>query len=348
MTCRPSASPTRLRVYALLSEGKVQSYVAGQLKMSTGTIGHHAKILEDEGYLQRVEGTKNPVIYEKGPKGPDLDKLIIASNIRINATGVTQCSKRSGKIPKANVHHLKFRLNVIEHGDLEHIKGPDSTMRPFLKQYQDYRNVKRWKGKLAFGEELISVEYEETPNKRSFYVYPPELNLSIEELDNYEQLAAAVCCEISAYVQKAAGWKFGFPELTDWERHIAVDTPEFMKQLAGKYFMRSEDGKAWTSASQGKSELEFSDIDQVKIMLELPGEVITMKSTLGELVENMQLISKALKEMEQAFTSVANINGQLVRQEARETIEKVKVQGEQAMDEVQAAVQKIYDGVMYQ
>jgi len=326
---RVRAGETRLRVYALLSEGNAQARVAELLGLSPGTINYHATKLEAGGYILRVKGTSNPVLYEKGSKGTDLDKVIVASNIRINATGVKISSKQVSGIPKAIVHHLKLKLNVIKEGDIERIRYPDGSTRQFLEQFQDYRNVKRWKGQIHWKDRLITCEYEVTSPKGregtgTLYIYPPTLELAKDEVNDYEKLAADFCIKVAVFLQRYAGWELGVPELTNWQRHFAVDSPEIFKELVKKYFLKSKDGKVWTSCSEDRSEIEFDDIDYLKLWLEMPGEVYTIKLELRNLVEDFHQIAEALKEARNAMTEVARINGVITKEKAREVLDRVR------------------------
>ncbi len=343
------------------------------LDKSAPTVHHHAARLEEEDYVQRVEGTSNPILYEKGAEGKDLDKVIAArnlgTNIRSYATGVTsaaedskgegpdntpedsdptvkQPSKGEAEIPKAKVHHLKFKLKVNKVGDKEVLNGHNGHQFQFLTKYFDRRNVERWKGKVPYEDKWVSVEYEETPNHQNFYIYPPELNLSADELNNYEEIAADICCKIAGYIQKHGGWDFGFPELTNWQRHVAVDSPELMKGIAEKYFVESDDGKTWSSSSEGRSEVETSDIEYAKVMLEMPGEVVSMKTEIKDLRENMQLIVDTLKQMEEAHERSARLNGHIVKDKVEEAVQEA--QKEKSKAAAHEDFEEDYWSVMYQ
>jgi len=132
----------RLRIYALLAEGRCKARVAELLGIPEATVSYHAGILEREKYLRRIKGLKNPVLYEKGPKGTILDTAIHDLNLQLNATGVTSPSKKTADVPTAKVHHGKVKMNVLKIGDFDEIRVREngrSYTRPFLSKYFDYR-----------------------------------------------------------------------------------------------------------------------------------------------------------------------------------------------------------------
>jgi DNA-binding transcriptional ArsR family regulator len=312
-----STRETRLKVYALLAEGKCQARVAELLDLKRPTVSEHAKALEAGNFIKRIPGKEKPVLYEKGPRGPELDMLYVRSSEQINARGVTQCSEHLAKVPTANVHHLKFRLNVLKEGDSQFI----------YKRGRQYRNVQRSWGQVPYQDKFVTVELEQSfasGGRTTLYIYPPEMDLTADELPHYEEISAKACMEISGYMQKNMSWKLGIPELTDWQRHIGIDNPALMKGVAEKYFMKSKDGKVWTSNSDGRSEEETDSIEHAQILLDLPGEVLTIKTTMVDLVEDLKLIVEALSLSKDGMERVAVINGIELKSKAKEALERLK------------------------
>ncbi|MDW5563929.1 MAG: winged helix-turn-helix domain-containing protein [Methanomassiliicoccus sp.] len=320
-----STRETRLKIYAHLAEGKCQASVAKLLDLKRSTVSEHAKALEEGNFIKRIPGKEKPVLYEKGPRGPELDILYVRSSEQINARGVTQCSENLAKVPTANVHHLKFRLNVVKEGDTQFI----------YKRGRRYRNIERSWGQVPYQNKFVTVELEQSfapGGLTTLYIYPPEMDLTADELPRYEEIAALACMEISGFMQKNMGWKLGIPELTDWQRHIGIDNPALMKGVAEKYFMKSKDGKVWTSNSGGRSEEETDSIEHAQILLDLPGEVLTIKTTMVDLVEDLKLIVEALSLSKDGMERVAVINGIELKAKAKEALDKLQgsVEGSKA------------------
>lgn len=311
----------RLKVYALLVEGKAQTTIAELLDIDKVRVCRIAKDLEVEGFIRPIRGTKRPKLYEKGPNGNQLDDVLVSQKPESYATVVTDVSKKYARVDTAKVHHLKYRAKVLREGDTQ-----------FLKQYFNRRNVQRSKGQIAYYEHWISVEYEVTPNKQTFYVYPPEMDLTGEELAGYESKAAATTQDILNGLAKKAGWKFGLPEKTEWETHIAVENPALVGGLAGKYYMESQDGVAFLSNSEGRDEIEFKSqgqkdakaLKQATIMLNLPGQVIEISTKLSELESTLEQLVRILALQTTGLEKVAEVNGLIVQQEAKEALSKVK------------------------
>lgn len=277
--------------------------------------------LEAGGYVKKIQGRSKPYFYEKGPNGNHLDILLVNPRNEVYARGVTQVSQNYARVDLAKVHHLKYRAKVLRVGDMQ-----------FLRSYYNRRNVQRFKGQIPYYEHFISIEYEETPNQQNFYVFPPEMDLTSKELGDYEVKAAAVCQDILNGLSKKAGWQFGLPEKTNWETHIAIESPALVGGLAGKYFMESKDGTAFLSNSEGRDELEFKSqgqndekaIRQAKIMLELPGQVIEISTKLSELEGTLEQIIRVLSLQTTGLEKLAEINGKIVEKEIKTAIEAVK------------------------
>jgi hypothetical protein len=289
--------------------------------LDKGDLSRTVTELETKGYVKHIKGTKKPKLYEKGPNAGELDTLIVGQKSEVYARGVTQISKKYALIGSANVHHLKYKARVLRVGDMQ-----------FLRSYYNRRNVQRFKGQIPYYEHFITVEYEKTPKHQNFYVYPPQMNLTGDELGHYEEKAGSICQDILNGISKKAGWKFGLPEKTKWETHIAVDSPALMGGLAGKYYMESQDGTAFISNSEGRDEIEFKSqglndekaIKQAKIMLELPGQVIELSTKLSELERDLEQLVRILSLQKTSVEKLAEINGVIIKTQVEETISKTQ------------------------
>lgn len=327
MSNRVRTNYRRERIYGLLISGKCKARVAALLDIPASAVQYHARKLEDENYIKRISGSKNPILYEKGPRGGELDKVIKDLNIQINATGVNSHAKNVKSAPTARVHHGKVKLNVIKAGDIEHIsikENGTSRQIPFLKHYFENNNVQKWKGKIPYNEHWVSVEYEETPNKATFYIYPPPMDLTEEELPEYEHIWIRIAQGVANYLQKHASWRFGIPECTNWKPHFGIDDPALFKNISDQIYVQTPDGTAWTSGSEGRSEKEFSEVEKAMFHLTIDDKVISLQSTVNEIIEGMEQIVRALKLSQEAARYSTEINGLMVKQQAEETLEEVR------------------------
>lgn len=344
MPHKAEVSDDDLRIYGLLAEGKAQSAVCSATGIEKSKVSRSAQKLLKGRYIA-VATKGKPIFYKKAENGPYLDKLILERNVAINARGVTQVAPSAHEIPTALIHHLKYKFNVIAPGDLEHlldeVKG-QKVMRPFLKQYQNYRNVQRYKGQVPYCDKWVTVEYEVTPKAKTLYVYPPEMQVTADDLrsKSWERVAETVCMKIGAFIQSKGKWKLGLPELTDWQKHIGVPT-EAVRGFAEHIFLQTKDKKGWLSNSAGVPETEYSDEEYAAIQLELPGEVFKLKGTVKEITQALQEMTTALLQVKDAMEATVQVNGLLVKNEAKATLDKAK-------EVPQDPAVTSYDGVMYQ
>ena len=229
----------------------------------------------------------------------------------------------------------------------DNIKGKNIT-RPFLTERKGpYRgNVYRTYGQVPYFEAFLTVFYETTPaHNDHLYIFAPEIVLSPEQWSTkrWKQMALQAVSEIVAFISEHGGWDLGPIEPTDWQKHFAIDDPAMMKGFASHLFMKSEDGKAWTSNSNGHSEFETSEEEYVNVELNIPGEIIKIKGTIKEIAEAFQETALALYEILEVQRIDTQIKAEEARGKANATIDKSKVQNQ----DVSVAAND-YDGVMFQ
>lgn len=309
---------SRLKVYALLADGLAASKVASITGLDKGYISRTAKLLVQKGYLEIVKGTKSPKFYTKGPNGVQLDKVIVDSKLTVYTRGVTHLSKKYARSETGRVHHKKYKLRVLTEGSLN-----------YYKIGARYRNVQRQYAEIPYKDHFVKVELERSfkkdGNGTALYIYPPQLDLTAEELPQHEELSLRAVIDIANYLSRHLGWKLGKPENTNWQLHIGIDDPAMFKGLAEKLYMKSKDGKAVLSNSEGRSEYETIDsVELAQIKLDLPGEVLTIKTTTDGIVETLQQMVKAFELVTQSMGEIAKIETIYLKTEAAKANAKLE------------------------
>ncbi len=174
---------------------------------------------------------------------------------------------------------------------------------------------------MPYNDEWVTVELETTPSAQFIYVYPPQMDLTADELDHYEDKAQAVVQAILNYMSKNLGWSFGLPELTNWQHHIGFDSPAPMGQYAEKYCIKSDDGSVVTSNSDGRSEIEFQGKKApvyAKVWLELPGKVMSLETTISALTDDLKALAECMTQAKNAMTDMAQIHGIIAKEQAQD------------------------------
>jgi len=313
----PDLPKVALKVYALLLEGKSQSQVSRLLRRSRRMINYYTQQLLTSGVLTEVNDSE----YVRGPHCNILDCKIG----QINARGVTSPSP-SDPPDRALVHHMKFRLNVIKEGDMEYLgelKDGVRIMRPFLRAYMtNYRGISRYSGKVPYRDGELTVEYETSDRTRSFYIYPPKLSLTAQQIKDevHVKINTQVCLELARWIQTIGGWQLGLPECTDWKVHFGVDDPVDFGEIAGKLCAATADRKAWVSDSEGRKEWETSDANLVQIKLQMPQEVLTLRTTMTNLVENFKVMTQAIQEAQNSMAHLTELSAQIVKDRANQIL----------------------------
>ncbi len=308
----------RLRVYALLAEHNSQAKVIEITGIDKGQVSRTASELVTEGFLIHINGTNKPKFYEKGLKGPELDKVIVDSKLIVYTRGVNGVKHISAKYREVNtgrVHHKKYKMQVLKEGEIK-----------FYKIGSKYRNIQRCYAQVPYKDWFIEIELERSfkdGGRTMMYIYAPKLDLTAEQLPKEDDIARGIVTDVANYMMKNLGWRLGEVEDTNWQRHIGIDNPALLKGVAEKFYMKSTDGKSWLSNSDGRSELETSDLERAVISLDLPGEIVTLRSTVGGLVEDLKLVVEALSLAKEGMENVAAINGIELRTKAKEVMDKM-------------------------
>jgi DNA-binding transcriptional ArsR family regulator len=309
---------SRLKVYALLADGLAASKVSSITGLDKGYVSRTAKLLVQKGYLEIVKGTKSPKFYTKGPNGVQLDKVIVDSKLTVYTRGVTHLSKLYDRSETGRVHHKKYKLRVVKEGSLN-----------YYKIGARYRNVQRLYAEIPYKDLFVKVELERSFKKDGngtiLYIYAPQMDLTSEELPQHEELSLRVIIDIANYLSRHLGWKLEEPENTNWQLHIGIDDPAMFKGLAEKIFMRSKDGKAMLSNSEGRFEYETIDsVELAQIKLDLPGEVLTIKTTTNGIVETLQQMVQAFQLVTQSMSEIAKIETIYLQTEAAKANAKLQ------------------------
>ena len=336
MPGRPKSADLERRLYALLVEGKTQSSAAKILRVPKQTVHDCTRRLVSAGYLLEARGATREKLYTKGPGAGELDASFFEFPDESYARGVTaplisglsETSPSDGK-RTARVHHGMLRLNVVTEGDVEQILediNGQQVRRPFLQLYQTRRGIERFKGQLPYKEHFVSVMYERSYKKRTFYIWPPELELSADELGSYEQRWISISVELSNYLQKHAGWKFGIPELTNWQTHIGIEVPALMDGISDKFYMTSKDGQTWTSNSEGRSELETGQVDRARVILEMPNNILALETNVAGLYRVLELMAASLTKMAENTGQLARINEITLGKEVLDAVQRLEAQ----------------------
>ena len=252
-----------------------------------------------------------PIIYGQGPRALELDSLIAArrapasskAGVHHNGTSVSEVSPKHAKVNLSRAHHIKVRFRVEKVGDQEllRIKDNGSSFEiPFLEErpYFDYRSVQRTKGRLIFPGGICSVELEEGPSGKWLYLHLPELELTKEQRQDWEQLYAAKAQEGANFIQKYGGWKLGISEFCNrWKPHFSSEDPRILQQIVGKLIAKSSSGDAWLSDSEGRRELEASTPELAQIIVNLPEEVLELKLRVANLIEVLKMMEEAEEKL---------------------------------------------------
>jgi hypothetical protein len=250
--------------------------------------------VEDKVIVRR-RGCKSPAIYDKGEFSKVFEAAMFDERGDDNATGV-----KARIVEAFVVHHIKMKFRVLKVGDIEILVdcvNGQQVERPFLKQYFDRRNVRRYTGQVPFGSFFVTVEYEVTPTRAHLYIYPPPMVLTKAEVGQYMDRAKANSEVIANKISRLGKWEFGIAEETDWIAHIA-HADDSLVGIADSVSISTEGGDAWTSYSGGVLEYETSIVAQALEQIALPRDMIKVKTEVAAMKKDIIDLAAMKMDME--------------------------------------------------
>lgn len=287
----------QIKVYRLLRTGVSQSQIANDAGIPAGTVSKIARKLLRGGFLTLAHD-KHPKLYDKGPKSEELESLIVkregatsdsddvSRKVSIYTTGVRKVSTQSHVVPTIRAHHYCIRFHVEKYGDISAIKvlkdGAERVLPLFDKMEVHRRNVTRRSGRVILDGERYTVKLEETPNFRWFYVYPPPVDLTEDQLKKdpgvWDKIAAEKAQKLTNFVAKHGRWQFGIMEVVrGWKPQFAHSDPRVLKGVVKGQTAISDSGEIYLSDSEGEDEFETTNAKKAVDMVNLPEKVTELR-----------------------------------------------------------------------
>ena len=280
---RDAFDALELKIYGLLSEEKPQAIVIEVLKVDKSKVSRTAKKLVDGEFL-RIKVSKGVKIYAKGPKGNLLDDEIFKRSLSNCATSVRYFSPESFE-KTILVHHMRCRIKVVTQGDLGKIVDEKDGRRleyRFISEIKPLNGVRQWQGQIPYNDHWVTISMQVLAKSAWLYVYVPEVRLNAEDirLRKHEEHAIGVSKNISNFICTRGGWELEQPEIcSKWKPHFAYNHPA-LQGYSDKVYTSTVDGSSWLSDSNGATEVETCDLDIAQVMVELPGEVVKLKTQM--------------------------------------------------------------------
>lgn len=355
---RLKVSPLRLAVYKLLvdglgpNSGLAPLNVAQQLKISKQAEAYHREALEAAGYIRRIPGTRNPVLYKRGPHSNVIDEAGTPLNAPSqNFDGGTVAVKnailtrpvplsRSSEtyVPTSRAHvNGRFVFSVLKVGDLGPMvikqDGTKAKVRVFEEEpYNDKNGVRMLKGKLPFNGSFVSVEFLESSNVRQLNVWPSQEELVPQQFEEAKEIFQARAQQAVNLLAKHGGWQFGLIEFigkiefASTEERILANIPEDMRG--------SHDSPLWVDTSLGPREIETTDPEAARAVFDFPGTVKEIRKDIAEVKAVSSRINQVeakagrlidiSEKLEKAVENITAAEATLIERNARDLANKIE------------------------
>lgn len=305
-----AVSKTRMGVYRLLvgaDDGNQYnlSQAASRLNLSVTTVYMHKQALQKAGHVVPMIGTH---FYSRGPNAKYIEELGPLNYIgpteppadppqHAEAASLAPPSPAPSPPPKptalrttARVETIRAHMNgsmmfkVDKIGDLEFLackRADQQQMVCFLDGKQDTYKGSKWTlGRLQLPGEpwACTVKLQETRTQAFFYVWPPEVNLTMDEIRKdpearqYPQkFFEKEVFDILNFIERWGGWKFNRVEGRVIGRVIGqveygYTNPELNRTIPPEFSTVRGSG-TWVDASPGEKEIESHHIDNITALV---------------------------------------------------------------------------------
>jgi hypothetical protein len=290
----------KLGIFKLLLGGYTKSKVAKTLGISKELVHYHVNTMEREKWVERVNGSKNPILYKRGNNPyPDLLSIKLdrgyvsenmeqssANNFNPVSTGNTPQIPSLDNIVKNWKHtsvesfHIECRIHNIKIGiPITHFEG-DIASLPFLdsKSINLAHNVKKYTGILEFNlEESYPIWI--FSDKKLIIHLPTETVFNAHQLRDWYKRAFRYIESICKNLSRNHGFEFGEPYIS--KVHFAFPDQKDLMRLNKELQISTPD--CWTDSSKGKVEFETNKMEIALAFFEMPLRIMKLEKEIEEL-----------------------------------------------------------------
>lgn len=252
----PRSLSLRVRAYLLLREGHAIPQVAAKLRLSRQAVHYHALALEHERALARVPGTKSPLLFRRGPRAEEYERLSLGQ--RQDRAGRSGPSKA---IEGARVHGHGYSWELASGPEHE----PPWTHSWFSGRGK--RKLPNFRMTYSLGGKSYRFWEIRGPRHKTLMVQPEEVyEPDPERVVNMREIAF----KDVAFVARAFAKEFGYTFSGELRR---VQPIEFGLALKGKPARLNEPSGSLFhvdySPGKGKAEWESTSPDLTRAMMKL-------------------------------------------------------------------------------
>jgi len=367
-------NPNKIKVYQLAIDGRGRDAgytipeISKRANITEEGVRNILNQLESADFVRRIPGTKRPIFYKRGPKANIMDQAIVDIKSKIIDDGTVKTKKTDDRqdqeiltivksviltnVPTQRAHlNGRVTLDVIKIGDMQEIKIPDEeggfkTYELFPKQpYRDHHNTRSWKTKIVSDGVNISIELFEAKEHAWLYVFPPELELTSDQLTSANDLMIKRAEHTIAVLTKFGGWQLGRAELVgkvefaDPDNQLLHHVPDMP---------RSKKSEIWTDRSHGLRELETNVPTIAEWLSTFPKKVEQIENNQQGQSSNISLIERSLEHIVTIYEKqikLKQLENESIKS-APKCIEKISQDEETCASGISKGVQGD-NGVMY-
>ncbi|WP_147554421.1 TrmB family transcriptional regulator [Candidatus Methanomassiliicoccus intestinalis] len=339
-------SKTLTKVFTMLVHGNSQATISMRLRKPKQRISEYVKELERLGYVRKKEGSSKPVIYEAG-NVPDflLDKLPegyscnTGRDYKAKIKGIAPTTPSLSHAPDhdsrfLNFHHSMCKVQVYKHGDIgfiekdswnRPIKNNTRSLRGELPYYEKpihYENLVKLLGRMPYSPDptvtiVVNESYKQGGDpKLLLLINPPELIVTPDEGDIWEQIAVEATKDIIDYLETELEWQLGAPILTKQKPHLE-QYDESLKGISDRIVTYSESREVYLSDSRKGYEIGAHTPTLARIIVEAPEKIRGLEANVESMATQMTSFQNDLE----TFWSIYEMDAKRTKEAIRNDIE---------------------------
>lgn len=296
-------SPTRASTYRLLVDGYSIPQVADKLDRSRQCIHGHATELEKVEAIQRVEGSRSPLLFQRGPRARDFEDQLARQPPRDGGSSSRQ-PPREG----ARVHGGGYRWDVVG-GELDEI--------PWAKTWTA-KGVEHGVVKRVIGGRTITFHLVRGEDSRTLMVHPPEE--FVADPDRLKRVRETRRQQVrDAAVQFARDHGLELQGTLEETQPTEIGLPVHDLEQVGQ----PGESAVWVDESEdavGDSELETASPEIARRVMDLPARQASVDRRLANLSEKVgsaEDVDERLGGLESSVGRLVGAVEQLVERQDR-------------------------------
>lgn len=287
-------SDLRLALVRLTLNGLPPAVLSKKFGLPRWKVWYHLTRAEHAGLIKRHPGTKNPVIFEPGPK--------LGNLLKTWPDDLLGPLSQSGRGPEGSlplrVHSVNFKVQILGRPEPPRVDLPWRPLKPWGNCPQ-----------FACDIEVDSIGKVELRRigRTTMAIYTPEFRAGKDDVARMLDILTVRMETVLIHIQKQYGYRFGLLSPLQKTHYAFPIDHSGIRELLLKYKPKNADWFTDSSMGKGTVEIEtFKETEAYKILV-LPDRVDRLETIVREMQKTQRLDHTTLERLTGVVESLARI-----------------------------------------